>query len=120
MTDRLVRRGFRVEFDTETDPFRTAVARQAMDPLPAGGIDPDAPSVDGLAYLRDALALFLASDIDQVVVTDDGVAVGVLTRDTMSEVLAKRLAESTPQAPSLRWRGSARQTPRIDEPDASG
>ena len=119
MTDRLVRRGFRVEFDTETDPFRTAVARQAMDPLPALGMDPDAPSVDGMAYLRDALALFLANDIDQVVVTDDGVAVGVLTRDTMSEVLAKRLAESTPQDPSLRWHRPARQTPRIDDPDPS-
>ena len=119
MTDRLVRRGFRVEFDTETDPFRTVVARQAMDPLPAGGIDPNGPSVDGLAYLRDALALFLANDIDQVVVTDNGVAVGVLTRNTMSEILAKRLAESTPQAPSLRWHRPARQTPRIDEPDHS-
>ncbi len=119
MTDRLVRRGFRVEFDTETDPFRTAVARQAMNPLPEGGIDPDAPSVDCLAYLRDALALFLATDINQVVVTDDGVAVGVLTRDTMSEVLAKRLAESTPQDPSLRLHGPARQAPQVDNPDPS-
>ena len=101
MTDRLVRRGFRVEFDTETDPFRTAVARQAMAPIPDGGIDPDAPSLDGLSYVRDALAVFLATDTNQVVVTDDGVAVGVLTRDAMSEVLAKRLAESTPQDPSL-------------------
>jgi len=118
MTDRLVRRGFRVEFDSETDPFRTAVARQAMDPLPDDGVDTDLPSVDGLAYLRDALAVFLASDVDHVIVTDDGVAVGVLTRDTMTAVLAKRLADSDPQAPSLRRHRRAQQTPRIDNPDA--
>ncbi len=104
-----------MDFDAEVDPFRTAVAGQAMDPLPAGGIDPDGPSVDRFAYVRDGLALFLANDINQVVVTDHGVAVGVLSRATMSEVLAKRLAESTPQPPSLDWHRPTRRIPRIDE-----
>lgn len=104
MTDKLVRRGFRVEFDTEVDPFRSVVAGQAMDPLPAAPATFAGPSVDRFSYLRDALGVFLADgDVSHVVVTDHGVPVGVVTRDTMAEVLARRVAESAPQQPTLRW-----------------
>lgn len=107
MTDKLVRRGFRVELDVELDPFRTAVAGQAMDPLPA---DPQGrgrladQSVERSAYLRDALAIFLVDkEATGVVVTEAGSPVGVVSRGTMAEVLARRIAESSPQPPTLRW-----------------
>ena len=103
MTDKLVRRGFRVEFDTEVDPFRTAVAGQAMDPLSESSIPPGAPSVDRSSYLRDVLAIFLAErEVNEVVVTADASPVGVITRSVISDVLSRRLAESELQAPTLR------------------
>lgn len=104
MTDKLVRRGFRVEFDTEVDPFRTAVAGQAMDPLPSTPGALDGPSVDRFSYLRDALGFFLADGTDRVVVTENGAPVGVLTRHAMADVLGRRVAESLPQDPTLSWR----------------
>lgn len=104
MTDKLVRRGFRVEFDTEVDPFRTAVAGQAMDPLPGEPATLGGPRVDRFCYLRDALAVFLAEpELDQLVVVDQGAVVGVLSRATMAEVLSRRVAESQLQPPTLRW-----------------
>lgn len=103
MTDKLVRRGFRVEFDTEVDPFRTAVAGQAMDPLPPGPVALDGPSVDRFTYLRDALGLFLVKGADQVIVTEEGAPVGILTRRSMADVLGRRVAESVPQEPTLSW-----------------
>lgn len=122
MTDKLVRRGFRVEFDTEVDPFRTAIAGQVMDPLPAGaplpvtpsnptashptGSRPTAshPTVDRFSFLRDALAIFLADqDVARVVVTDHGSPVGTISREVMAEVLRRRVAESSLQPPTLQW-----------------
>lgn len=112
MTDKLVRRGFRVEFDTEVDPFRTAVAGQVMEPLPAGTSLPVTPSdtpasnttVDRSSFLRDALAIFLAEqDAVRVVVTDNGSPVGTISREVMAEVLRRRIAESSLQPPSLHW-----------------
>ena len=111
MTDKLVRRGFRVEFDTETDVLRTSVAGQAMDPLPAGPLDPGLPRVDRLAYLRDAAPLFLAG-AEQAVVCDGDRPVGMVTRATLDEALARRLAESVPQPTG--WFRS-RRVPRMDE-----
>ena len=131
MTDKLVRRGFRVEFDTELDPFRTAVAGQAMDPLPADFEPRNAATIDRGAYLRDALQVFLAGDADSIVVTERGTPVGLLRRGTMAEVLVRRLAESHTQEPSLRvfgdgglsarraWRRAPRVA-RIDELHTGG
>jgi chloride channel protein, CIC family len=149
MTDKLVRRGFRVEFDTEVDPFRTAVAGQAMDPLPPGpplaavatdawgndatatsatltGSDVAGQTVDRFAYLRDALAIFLAEkDAARVVVTDHDAPIGTISRQTMAEVLARRVAESDLQPPSLNLRSrsapwlrawaAAHRIPRLDQ-----
>lgn len=104
MTDKLVRRGFRVEFDTEVDPFRTVVAGQAMGPVPEGEIAFGGPSVDRSSYLRDALAIFMAEpDVKNVVVTDKAKPIGVIARDTITEVLGRRIGESATQPPTLRW-----------------
>ncbi len=104
MTDKLVRRGFRIEFDAEVDPYRTAVAGQAMDPLPATNGPHLGPSVDCFSYLRDALAIFLAHpEAERVTVTQDGVPVGVISRATMAEVMGRRIAESEIQEPTFRW-----------------
>jgi len=102
MTDKLVQRGLRIEFDTQVDPFRTAVAAQAMVPLAAGEEAGDGPTVDRSSYLREALALLLTEGTDQVVVTEEGAAVGVLTRRDMAAVLKRRIGESALQAPTLR------------------
>lgn len=125
MTDKLFRRGYRVAFDTELDPFRSVVAGQVMDPLPAS-VDAGSPSVDRFAYLRDALALFLVERATQVVVTDDGNPVGVLTPSIMSDALTRRLAESEMQSPTIWSRrlslprfGSRGRPLEIDESDES-
>lgn len=103
MTDKLFRRGYRVQFDTELDPFRSVVAGQVMDPLPAT-LDSGAPRVDRFAYLRDALAFFLTEGAKQVIVTEGGRPVGVLTPAIMADALARRLAESALQEPTIRAR----------------
>jgi chloride channel protein, CIC family len=127
MTDKLVRRGFRVEFDAEVDPFRTVVAGQAMDPLSSRPGTHAGPCVDRFSFLRDALAIFLTNpDVEEVVVTENERPVGVISRGTLAEVLGRRIAESELQPPTLRWpSGSARQLrsrmrravriPRLDE-----
>lgn len=131
MTDKLVRRGFRVEFDAEVDPFRTVVAGQAMDLLPPRPATPSAPTVDRFSYLRDALAIFVAKpEVEEVVVTESATPVGVISRGTMNEVLGRRIAESELQPPTLCWpSGPARQSrsrvrravriPRLDEAHAN-
>jgi CIC family chloride channel protein len=102
MTDKLVRRGFRVTFDAEVDPLRTAFAGQVMDPLPEGPPDPALPRVHTTDYLRQAVAIFLADGVSTVIVVEDGdTPVGVLHRSVVEAAVARRLAESAPQAPTL-------------------
>lgn len=101
MTEKLVRRGFRVEFDTQVDPFRTAIAAQAMDPLPDAPLQDGLPVIAATAYLDDAVAVFLATEAEQLVVAEDGRPVGVIARRTVSEALVRRLAEAVPQPPNL-------------------
>lgn len=119
MTDKLVRRGFRVEFDTETDPLRTSVAGQVMDPLPSCALEQSAPRIDRHAYLSEALVAFLNSETDRVIVVDGEEPVGVLQRQTMRDAIAKRLAESVRQPPSLAARRRRRvRVRRLDEEHA--
>lgn len=116
MTDKLIRRGVRVEFDAEVDPFRTTVAAQAMDPLPPDGLDPTLPQVAETAFLREAVAVFLAEPVPELAVVDGGGRpVGVLARGTIEEALARRLAESVPQPPTFLRRGPTRRVRRLDE-----
>jgi hypothetical protein len=54
--------------------------------------------------LRDALSVFLGqSGIDEILVTEDGSPVGVLSRRAMADVLRRKLAESELQDPTLHW-----------------
>jgi hypothetical protein len=101
MPDTLIRRGLRIEFDTEVDPFRTSVVGHVADPLPEGPIDPALPHLDHTAFLRDAVALFLAGSTDAVVVDRHGEPVGLLHRRIIEEAVARRIAEQVPQPPSL-------------------
>ncbi len=113
VTDKLIRRGFRVEFDTQVDPLRTLVAAQVMDPLPEAGVAPGTPEIRPDAYLHDALAVFLAHPGEHLVVVERGTPVGLLARAALDEVLARRLAEDTPQPGKLRRPG--RRPGHLDE-----
>lgn len=112
MTDKLFRRGYRVQFDTELDPFRSVVAGQVMDALPPK-LEPHAPSVDRFSYLRDALAFFLTEGVAQVVVTDGGRPVGVVTPAIITDTLTRRLAEAELQDPTI-WSRRRRQLASLD------
>ncbi len=113
MTDKLARRGVRVEFDTETDPLRTLVAGQVMDPLPAEGTDPGEPSVPAGSHLAASLPLFLRNGADRIVVREGDVPVGIVTRSLVATVLARRLSESTPQEPTLLRGWTRHLSPRL-------
>ena len=101
MTDKLVRRGFRVEFDTQVDPFRTAVAAQVMEPLVEVPEGDALPIVGPTSYLQDVLDCFLNTGAEKVVVIDGETPVGVLSRSALKDALARRLYENEPQPPTL-------------------
>jgi len=109
MSDKLARRGYRVNFDTEADPFRTRVAGQVMAPLPGSGVDDGAPTIDRRAYVRDALGSLLSGDAGCVVVTEEGAAVGVLTPAIVVGLLSDRMRENDVQPPSLHIRRHRRR-----------
>ncbi|MGH9083173.1 MAG: chloride channel protein, partial [Acidimicrobiales bacterium] len=97
MTDRLVRRGFAVEFDAETDPFQMSVAGQEMDPLPAAPLDPKMPRMDRATHLRGAVGPLLDPSTEYVVVCEAGQPVGIVTRAIVDRALSRRLGESLVQ-----------------------
>ena len=101
MTERLAHRGFRIEFDSETDPFLVQVAGQVMDPLPKVPLDPELPRIDRSAHLRQAVHLFLTSSVEAITVCDGDEPVGVLTRAIVDKTLARRMAESELEPASL-------------------
>ncbi len=118
MTDKLLRRGYRVEFDTEVDPFRMIVAGRAVDPLPEVALDPDLPRIESTAYLGDAVASLLDGSADEIVVYAQGEPIGVLGPGVIDGALARRLAERDLQEPTLfrrrrrrRRRGRGRTSP---------
>lgn len=102
MTDKLRRRGYRVDFDTQTGPLRMRVAGQVMIPFDEPtAADYALATVDRWAYLSDALPLLLDPHTPSVVVTDQGRAVGTITRDQLDAELRRRLADDRIQAPTL-------------------
>lgn len=101
MTDKLVRRGVRVHFDTESDPFKTRVARQVMTGLPGGGVQSSCPKIDQHSFVSEALTYFVKDDAEYVVVTDDGAPVGIITLNVIYEMIAARLDESCIQPPTI-------------------
>lgn len=104
MTDKLARRGLRVEFDTEVDPLRSAVAGQVMEPIADRSDVPAGPSVERSAFVRDALASFLEHGTDTVTVTERDRPVGILGREAVATVLARRFADARLQPGCLRVR----------------
>ncbi|HET8931371.1 MAG TPA: chloride channel protein [Acidimicrobiales bacterium] len=113
MTDKLLRRGYRVAFDTEVDPFRMIVAGRAVEPLPDDPLDPDLPRIDSTAYVGDAVALLLDGSAEEIVVYARGEPIGVLGPGVIDGALARRLAERDPQEPTLfRGRGRGRRRRR--------
>ncbi|MGH9057212.1 MAG: chloride channel protein [Acidimicrobiales bacterium] len=119
MTDKLLRRGFRVEFDAEVDPFRLTVVGNAADPLPDDPVDPSLPHLDHTAFLRDAVSLFLAGSAESVVVDKEGSPIGLLHRRTIEEALARRLAELVPQQANL-LRGRTGRVRHLEETYSAG
>ncbi|HZD66384.1 MAG TPA: chloride channel protein, partial [Acidimicrobiales bacterium] len=96
MTDKLFRRGYRVDLDVDQDPLRARVAGQLMDP---GGADvvAGAPVVDRWSFLADCLPVFVDSGAERLAVVDGGEVVGSLSREAVVEVYR------------LRWSGATRQ-----------
>jgi len=119
MTDKLVRRGYRVELDTEVHPYRTAVCGQIMVPLPTlcteagdrgrrrvlGNPAPLvlAPSVDRYAYAEVAADL-VEGGASAVTVTDLGVPVGLIRRADLDRLARRSRDERRIQQPSLHRR----------------
>jgi|GEM_PF-234483 len=101
MTDKLARRGLRVELDTQADPLRMVRADQVMDPLPTPVPGPGEPCIPSTSHLATSLPHLLGDGADRVVVTEDNVPIGVITRETVMAALAGRLSESLLQDPTL-------------------
>jgi hypothetical protein len=101
MTDKLRRRGYRVDFDAQTDPLRMRVAALVMRPVDLVTDNADLPRVDRWAYLSEALAALLEADQAAVAVTDRGQVVGRVTRSEIESELRRRIADEHVQPPTL-------------------
>ncbi|MGC8464092.1 MAG: chloride channel protein [Acidimicrobiales bacterium] len=101
MTDKLRRRGYRVDFDAQTDPLRMRVAALVMRPAGDGIDTAELPTVDRWAYLSQALSLLLGRGTSEVAVTDQGKIVGIVGRDEIDAELRRRVADEHVQPPTL-------------------
>jgi H+/Cl- antiporter ClcA len=101
MTDKLRRRGFRVDFDAQTDPLRMRVAALVMRPAGEDLATADLPRVDRWAFVSEALSVLLESDMPEVAVTDHGRIVGTITRAEIEAELRRRNADEHVQPPTL-------------------
>jgi CIC family chloride channel protein len=130
MTDKLRRRGYRVDFDSQTDPLRMRVAALVMKP-PAADLDTARlPSVGRWAFVSEALSLLLEHpELPAVAVSENGCVVGAITRSEIEAELRRRTSDNLIQPPSLgpfrpgRSKGvevsRVRGVPRRRETDAS-
>jgi len=101
MTDKLRRRGFRVDFDAQTDPLRMRIAGLAMRPPGEEAATATLPTVDRWAFVSEALSVLLEPDMTEVAVTDHGRIVGSITRDEIEVELRRRNADEHIQLPTL-------------------
>jgi CIC family chloride channel protein len=101
MTDKLRRRGYRVDFDAQTDPLRMRIAGVVMRPADEASSIVDLPSVDRWAYLSEAASLLLGRGTSAVAVTDQGQIVGTVTRDEIEAELSRRISDEHVQPPTL-------------------
>ncbi len=121
MTDKLFRRGYRVELDLQVDPLRTAVCGQLAQQLaPGSALPPSAPPVDRYAFADAALQALDAAAADLAVVTDGDVTIGVVTRPRLSSLARHHLDDRVvePATLSLRRRPPRQARPR--RPPAAG
>jgi len=145
MTDKLFRRGYRVDFDTQTDPLRMRVAGTVMEPRQEPGppaspappppdsspaAQPDAdprgseavdgaaarPSIDRWDYLADALPLLLNPGCFEVAVTDRGKVVGTVNWAHVRAEMFRRVADEEIHLPS--WGPWHARSKRRDHPPA--
>jgi len=113
MTDKLRRRGLRVDFDAQTDPLRMRVAALVMRPANENLATANLPTVDRWAFVSEALSVLLEPDMAEVAVTDQGRIVGSITRTEIDAELRRRSADEHVQPPTLGpW------APRAAGPDA--
>ena len=101
MTDKLRRRGFRVDFDAQTDPLRMRVAALVMRPAGEGLATANLATVDRWAFVSEALSLLLEPDMPAVAVTDHGQIIGTITRAEIEAELRRRNADEHVQPPTL-------------------
>ena len=101
MTDKLRRRGYRVDFDAQTDPLRMRVAALVMRPAGSDLDTADLPRVDGRAFVSEALSLMLCGDAPGVAVTEHGHVVGTITRTEIEDELRRHDASERIQPPTL-------------------
>ncbi len=101
MTDKLRRRGYRVDFDAQTDPLRMRVAALVMRPAVETHDIPSVPTLDRWAFVSEALSLMLEPDMPAVAVTDHGRIVGTITRAEIEAELRRRNADEHVQPPTL-------------------
>ncbi len=144
MTDKLRRRGYRVDFDTQTDPLRQRVVGAVMDPLghdgspmrsdalpsPSGLVSPmgpgptdgqsGRPTVDRQAFLAEALPALLDPNCSEVIVTDHGDPIGSVTWSHVLSELRRRVDEESVQPPSWGpWRPRSEARASDDGDDAA-
>jgi len=115
MTERLARRGLRIELDTQTDPLRQATAGSAM--VRAAPRRPQRShrppvAVDRSVPLAEALPELLGADASPVAVTDRGRVVGWLSREQVDAALLARLAAEQVQPPAWSWASVRGRWPR--------
>jgi H+/Cl- antiporter ClcA len=107
MTDKLLHRGYRVDFDTQTDPLRMRTASSVMCSAPpdasrdASKRPPD-PAIDRMAFLADALPHLLQPDCQRVAVTDEDHVIGYVTREHLDAELRRRISDDVISPPTLR------------------
>ena len=110
MTEKLSRRGYRVDFDTRTDPLRTRVAGQVMAPTPLDYAATPAsgaatPAIDRGSCALEALPALLGGHHDEVQVTEAGRVVGLVDRPTLDALMLSGGRDEQVQPPSLGpWR----------------
>lgn len=91
MTDKLFKRGYRVNFDTEIDPFKKYIVSQVMEP--AQGPLPLGPSIDPLSFLSEAVIFFSKSNMEKLPVVKEDTLVGWLSKGVLVDVIREKEKE---------------------------
>jgi len=102
MTEKLSRRGVRLNFDTESDPLRTLTAGDLAQPTESGPDSGALPSVPAGCPLNEAVVALAASPAGQVAVLGEGNHLKrVLSATQITALFAARARQELIQPPSL-------------------